>query len=770
MHIFHRLILSLLFLVACKSDFSTPTIPVQDIATTQPPVLSSATSSARLVKASGPQVYRLENGRLRHISDWATFFAFGYQSNQITELSKKDLNYTLDAPLTRWITSDSDANLYLLKQGQRYRVPDLKAMEAIGSSPLDVSLVSNELLASFKLAPAPLALEDWALQDKPKTTAALWANGFLWLAKADGTLTRWDANTGQSAEQNLPGHPIVHALASDGQIVYAGTEGGTIWQIASKSDYTQTVSGQASWISSITIDSDKRLWFADVSHWDQTASHYQTGRGVIQLGTGTAQVLPHVADDQTTSSLSTVTALTLDAKNAALWIGTRFGGVWRYDLNTGDGQSYNTFNSGLKDNHIFGLKQAPDGTVWAGTGYGVSLYHNGVWQNDDFAEVFKDKGPSARALAIATNNTIWVAGSTYLARHAPNQSWQIYSAIDYPLLADQFDFVVLDNREQPWFIGKKHIVHWDGVSWIAFDLQMHNLGKFVDGQSLAGATPPPLNFPSPTAQYTDWLKKWPRPENDNGRGVHFTTAFWFDEFDVRRQVARMKRIGMRWVLFPSVTREQLIRTAPIFKEAGIMVVWRPLVKPYQSYDYWAEDVQYLRRLGLPPYIQLYNEPTLEQEWDGGKPDQEVYLRYLLPALQQVYQAGGYIGLQSIDPDELHAVLQRMKAEGMSQMFNRLFFVPHLYGANHPPEYTQDIIGVLGFREYARVFQQELGFVPIMIAGEGGWRLGEAQDNRYPTISESLHRDYTIAVFDWFRAGRLSNDELLPDYFLAFVRG
>jgi hypothetical protein len=94
-------------------------------------------------------------------------------------------------------------------------------------------------------------------------------------------------------------------------------------------------------------------------------------------------------------------------------------------------------------------------------------------------------------------------------------------------------------------------------------------------------------------------------------------------------------------------------------------------------------------------------------------------------------------------------------------------VAHLYGLNHPPDYEEDINGVLGFREFAQVFEEEIGFVPVMISGEGGWRPGEAQDDRFPAISQELHRDYHLAVFDWFRTGELSNGESLPDYFFAF---
>ena len=198
-----------------------------------------------------------------------------------------------------------------------------------------------------------------------------------------------------------------------------------------------------------------------------------------------------------------------------------------------------------------------------------------------------------------------------------------------------------------------------------------------------------------------------------------------------------------------------------------MVIWRPFVRPYEEYEYWTEDVTFLRSQGAAPYIQVYNEPNLEQEWDGQPIDQAVYQSHLLPAMREVVDAGGLAGLQHIDAGWLRADIQQIKAAGMDDVFERLFFVPHPYGANHPPDYDQDNIGVLSFREAAQVFEEEIGFVPPMIAGEGGWRLGDASDTRYPAIDEVLHRDYHVAVFDWFRSGSLSNGEPLPDYLFAF---
>ena len=362
-----------------------------------------------------------------------------------------------------------------------------------------------------------------------------------------------------------------------------------------------------------------------------------------------------------------------------------------------------------------------------------------------------------------------MAGEQYLAWLRAGESWQVYTGLEQPLLADGFKFVVLDDSEQPWFLGRRRKIHFDGQRWLAYGVDVRRFTEFTLTQPPpVDVTPPPLDFPDPTEDYLAWLQTWPRPEQDNGRGMHFVQRHWLDEIEAQQQINRLKQLGVRWTLVNYANHYQLRRLAPLFAEAGITVVWRPFVRPYETYDHWTDDVEFLRQRGWAPYFQLYNEPSLAQEWDDAHPiDPETYLRHLLPAVREVYDAGGYVGLQFIDPDWLRLTLRALKAEGLADTFDRLFFVPHPYGLNHPPEYDEDRNGVLGFRDFAAVFEEEIGFVPVMIAGEGGWRPGEAQDNRYPPISQEMHRDYHVAVFDWFRTGRLSNDEPLPDYLFAF---
>ncbi|GIK41839.1 MAG: hypothetical protein BroJett011_56720 [Chloroflexota bacterium] len=465
----------------------------------------------------------------------------------------------------------------------------------------------------------------------------------------------------------------------------------------------------------------------------------------------------------------------LAADGAALYAGTERGDIWRLVDEAAPtrlvGEELNrisalVFDSTLADGSVNDRKRAPDGSVWLATTAGLSVSSDEAGESARLVEDLPDE--SAISLAIAGDNTVWVAGQSYIARLNPGQTWQLYRLADNPLLLNRFRFVVLDDEGWPWFIGRQGKIHFDGQSWIAYDADVRRMASFTPVQPLAQITPPPLDFPSPMQDYVAWLKTWPRPSADNGRGMHFLQTHQFDPIEAQRQVNRLKQLGMRWALVPYAGHDQLVRTAPIFQAAGITVVWRPFVRPDESYDSWTQDVEFLRSRGLAPYFQLYNEPSLAQEWDNDQPvSQQTYWRNLLPAIRQVYDAGGYVGLQFVNPDWLRQTLQTLKAEGLDDAFDRLFFVPHLYGLNHPPEYDQDINGVLGFRRFAEIFEAEIGFVPVMIAGEGGWRLGEAQDNRYPAINAELHRDYHLAVFDWFRTGTLSNGEALPDYFFAF---
>lgn len=263
------------------------------------------------------------------------------------------------------------------------------------------------------------------------------------------------------------------------------------------------------------------------------------------------------------------------------------------------------------------------------------------------------------------------------------------------------------------------------------------------------------------------LRDWPRPANDNGRCVHFLPTGYFSARDFEIQIPRMKDLQMRWVLAIYSDENQLRLAAPQFKAAGITPVWRRYLRAYQRYYAWDRDIQILKENGLPPYFQIYNEPDTEEEWDGREVNREQWVPYAVQMAKDVYNAGGYVGIQVLDEEWLRVLLKTIKEQKGERLFGRMFFVPHPYGVNHPPNYIEDDVAVLGFRVFADVFQAEIGFVPPFIAGEGGWKYKAGEDNRFPSIDDKLHAQYHVELFRWFLDGKLSDGKPLPDYLFAF---
>jgi hypothetical protein len=291
-------------------------------------------------------------------------------------------------------------------------------------------------------------------------------------------------------------------------------------------------------------------------------------------------------------------------------------------------------------------------------------------------------------------------------------------------------------------------------------------------------TPKPTKTPKPTP--TPWmmslrgdlpalaLSDWPRPAGDNGWGMHFLASQYYTPEDVDFQIGRLKDMRIKWALVIYGDENMLRIAAPRFRDAGIMVVWRRMLLASDRYYDWGRDISILAEYGMPPYMQIYNEPNLPVEWDEDSDSHlEDYLDNFLHGAEDVYNAGGYVGIQQVREDWLAATLEALKQHGGERVFGRMFFIPHPYGLNHPPEYDADVNAVLGFLPYAAVFEQEIGFVPPMIAGEGGWAIGSDHDANYPKVTEELHRDYYVALFSMFRSGIMPNGDPLPDYFFAF---
>jgi hypothetical protein len=270
---------------------------------------------------------------------------------------------------------------------------------------------------------------------------------------------------------------------------------------------------------------------------------------------------------------------------------------------------------------------------------------------------------------------------------------------------------------------------------------------------------PPAPSPGPSVDY----RGFPRPPRDNGLGVHFgldtrTEAIALD-------IRRARDMRLTWATLCYQGEEQLARCAKMIWDAGMMPVCRQVTSIRRHHPF-GRDAQVLAEVGVPAYIQIFNEPSDYREWEDARPKNymEKWSTLWAEKAEDVFNSGGYPGLQCLRLEEAEAAIDALGAS--SPVWQKVWFCCHNYGLNHPPDWQEGLWGVLGFQFFAEVFKRRLGFVPPIICGEGGWLYGAYDDHRYPRVDAKLHAKYTRRMYKWFRKYRLSNGELLPDYLFA----
>ena len=79
-------------------------------------------------------------------------------------------------------------------------------------------------------------------------------------------------------------------------------------------------------------------------------------------------------DKNDTSSINSNNVFPIVGQEGILWVGTRGGGLCRYDKSTGKFRSYTTKagKSPISSNEILSLHLSKDSTLWIGTGYGIN--------------------------------------------------------------------------------------------------------------------------------------------------------------------------------------------------------------------------------------------------------------------------------------------------------------------------------------------------------------------------------------------------------------
>lgn len=255
------------------------------------------------------------------------------------------------------------------------------------------------------------------------------------------------------------------------------------------------------------------------------------------------------------------------------------------------------------------------------------------------------------------------------------------------------------------------------------------------------------------------LAEFPRPEGDNGRGMHWIPTTSSPPEIVDRYVAEAKGMGVKWMVFlndgASVGPNDYLVAR--LKDAGIEPVMRIYTPAVSAIPGNVEEmVRHYVGMGVR-YFQPFNEPNLGIEHPDGKPSVERYVNHWVEAAQAITRGGGLPGFGALAPgaefddkEFLRQALRQIKVRGASPTLDRAWLSMHNYAQNHAVDGANST-GFLRFNAYRDILQEELGRLMPMIGTEGGSYVGEGQDPTRPAMDETTAADTIRQVYEHMRA-------------------
>jgi ligand-binding sensor domain-containing protein len=144
-----------------------------------------------------------------------------------------------------------------------------------------------------------------------------------------------------------------------------------------------------------------------------------------------------------------------------LWIGSAFGGVYRWNTLTGEARNFTRVGDGLLDNTALDLA-VRDGEVWVGHWWGLSHYDGAEWETYDASN-----SPIHGAMAVAAlDGVLWVGTWDQGLFRYDGTTWTQFSVSNSGLSDDLVTSIEVDASGDLW-IGAwgDGVDRFDGASW-----------------------------------------------------------------------------------------------------------------------------------------------------------------------------------------------------------------------------------------------------------------------------------------------------------------
>ncbi|MCD6290295.1 MAG: carboxypeptidase regulatory-like domain-containing protein [Anaerolineae bacterium] len=308
------------------------------------------------------------------------------------------------------------------------------------------------------------------------------------------------------------------------------------------------------------------------------------------------------------------------------------------------------------------------------------------------------------------------------------------------------------------------------------------------------------------------IKDFPRPKDDNGRGVHWSASVYHPSGpDLDFWLNELQAMKIKWVKLLDDGGGSSLELCQRLLDADIMPIVRLYRKEPNPGHIGGRELDTIRRLvkiGVR-YFETNNEPDLPAEWHTHMPANwlDIVIENFIYDADRVLDAGGYLALPAMGAGSKENPIKIVVQKGRGDLFERGCWVAiHNYTLNHPLDYPDDEVNQLGkpltqeeydrfgawawdhrsieeinrlraerknpgatvyddpfcFRGYlatARMIEDALGFMVPIISTEGGPVVGWGDDKRYPKVIPSQHAEWQTAIVRFFQ-------EEAPDYYFT----
>ena len=299
------------------------------------------------------------------------------------------------------------------------------------------------------------------------------------------------------------------------------------------------------------------------------------------------------------------------------------------------------------------------------------------------------------------------------------------------------------------------------------------------------------------------LTAFPRPPQDNGRGIHWVASPYHPDGDaLRRWVDELRQMNVKWVKLLDDGRGSSLKVCALLLENGIMPVvriYRYEPNPGHLGTTERETIRRLVALGVR-YFETNNEPNLPGEWKGGKRPPnwlEVVVENFIIDADIVLTEGGFPAIPALSPGDISNPYILIAEKRPDLYESGIWAAIHNYTLNHPLDYPDDPVNQQGqpltqeeyrrlgswawdgdsleeinrwreadknpgatvmddlacwraFEAVNRMIVEVCGHSIPIISTEGGPVVGWRQDRRYPRVTPEIHRDMVVGINDYMQ--------------------